>query len=286
MRNTRGSNKGNAGCLTVVLIIVGIMILVRAFRPDPKNPHDSKSAVYTGVDPHAYVHMAALYGAAAKAHALTPADQALLDAPTLGRCFGPAMVPQTQDCEKRLALLDPVRGSEEVQTVIRSWAKEAAKTIRGKEAAVAAYALQAAQDQYKGGSFEKAKNSYADLLDRAPAHLDARNNYALAQLHLGHDAVAQLEFETLRLLDPSYVPAMVNLTVLYERAWPGNSAKAGELAEAAVKSGPNVEPAMFNAAWYRQRAGRVSESRALLAPLVAAEMEKAVALDRLSSDSH
>jgi hypothetical protein len=272
--------------LTVILIVVGIGIVARVFRDDPKNPHDTKSAVFPGVDPHAYVDMATLYGAGPRAHALAPTDQARLDAPTLGRCFDVAIVPASPECARRLALLDPARGSDEVQTAIRSWAKEAAGTIRAKNASLTTGALREAEGKYKSGNYEEAATSYADLLDQAPAHLDARNNYALVQLHLGHDVVAQLELEILRLLDSSYVPAMVNLTVLYERAWPGDSARASALAEAAVKSGPNVEPAMFNAAWYRQRIGRGSESRTLLAPLVAAEREKAMALDRMNSNSY
>jgi hypothetical protein len=102
---------------------------------------------------------------------------------------------------------------------------------------------------------------------KAWGHYDARNNLALAQLHLGNDLTAEMELLILKQLNDSYVPAAVNLTVVYERL--GLEQKARDLAEQAAHAGSDVPQAVFNAAWFKDLAGSHTEALALLTPLAA-----------------
>jgi len=122
-----------------------------------------------------------------------------------------------------------------------------------------------ANGAYKSGSFESACRAYLDVLRHDPRHLDARNNLALAAMHVGDDLIAQLELEVLRRLSADYVPAAVNLTVVYERL--GRRDAARRLAAEAAKMRENVPAANFNLAWYEDLYGNRKEATKLLETL-------------------
>jgi Tfp pilus assembly protein PilF len=189
------------------------------------------------------------------------------------------MVPKAE-CTTRLDALGPVRHLEVVQNIVTTWAKKAANAIRSERATLKPALLREAETEYKNGAFSRAAQKYEVLLAEAPAHLDVRNNYALAQMHLGHDVAAQMQLEALHELDPRYVPAMVNLTVLYERAWPGDGKRIASMAEDALMLAPKTGPVVFNAAWCRQRACQMSSASELLKPLVSDNYGKAAVLER------
>jgi len=120
-----------------------------------------------------------------------------------------------------------------------------------KTAAGTMHALVDAADKlYTQGKFIEAGASYMKALLQAPLHFDARNNLALAEIQLGNDLIAQLQLEILRRLNRTYLPALVNLTIVYERL--GENEKARSLAAEAEKTG-KIPQTVFNQIWYRLR---------------------------------
>jgi tetratricopeptide (TPR) repeat protein len=118
---------------------------------------------------------------------------------------------------------------------------------------------------YRNGGFEAASTDYRKFLLKATGHYDARNNLALAQMHLGNDLTAEMELLVLRRLNDSYLPAAVNLTVVYERL--GLEQKARELAEQAAAAENDIPQAVFNAAWFKDLAGAHKEALELITPV-------------------
>jgi hypothetical protein len=276
------NESGCVGCVVLIVILGGIGLGVK-YCSDNENVMESKTetpSMKYGVDPHQYETMEALYRSAEPFREISDAERALLPKVASEDCYGKAMVPRSEACMNHIANLNAVRNTEPVQAMVQAWAKKAAAAIRSEDAKLEPSALQPADVDYKMEAYLWASEKYAKLLGEAPAHRDARNNYALSHLHLGHDLLAQMQLEALRQLDSTYVPAMVNLTVVFERTWPGNGELASPLSEEALRLAPNSGPAVFNAAWYRQRACRSSDARQLIAPLVRDDYHKADALSR------
>ena len=108
--------------------------------------------------------------------------------------------------------------------------------------------LRSANAFYLRGEFFQAAESYLALLREDPRQRDARNNLALALDHMQFHYPALVELEILRRLDSDYLPAMVNLTVVYEQL--GRTDDARTLAYETARKRSQVVPAMFNAGWY------------------------------------
>ena len=223
-----------------------------------------------GKDVHAFKTAALMYEIApTKPYDRRAAD--LIDAVT--RKLGSKKTLESRDVWRGLLELNPYRKSAEVQAVVPTWADISAQYVRnstGGSLEAAKKWFEQANLDYNAKSFPKASRNYGEALRLFPAHLDARNNLALAQLHLGNDLTAQVELETMTRLYEDYVPALINLTVVYERL--DLRDEAAELAREAAQKREDVPAAVYNHAWYANLDGNLNEASNLLKPLVALDV--------------
>ncbi len=176
--------------------------------------------------------------------------------------------------------LNLYRRTAEVQEAVTHWAAVSAQRIRNQRNVTEKNIFDRAKkymaktwdshqiqgdDLYLKGDFDKASEIYRAMLSRFPMYPDARNNLALAQLHLSNDLIAQFELEILSKIQPDYLPAAINLAVVLERS--GQSDRAKELVFQINKKRDDVAIAAFNAAWYRSINGEYSKAIKLLKPL-------------------
>lgn len=176
-----------------------------------------------------------------------------------------------------LLRLQPYRKTEQVRKVIRQWArlyfdairKGSSKSLKNRIASGLKKFTPAGHGSIEQGNalylkrdFSAAAKQYRKQLSATPLNPDARNNLALAQLHLGNDLVAWFELELLRLIKPDYLPAQINLSVVLERA--GHSTEAKALALAAAAQRKNVAVAQYNAAWFHSLEGEYQTATNIL----------------------
>jgi Flp pilus assembly protein TadD len=219
-------------------------------------------------DPHGFSNAAEMYRTAA----VQPFDDtAAALVKTVGARLKAKLTLEDDRVWGSLVKLNPYRKTIEVQAAIEGWATFYAGELAPlpKKSHAADDVFDRANAAYKSGDFEKASVDYRKFLLKALSHYDARNNLALAQLRLGIDVAAEMELLTLRQLNDAYLPAAVNLTVVYERL--GLGQKARELANQAATAGKDVPQAVFNAAWYKDVDGAHAEALALLKPLTEGE---------------
>ena len=178
-----------------------------------------------------------------------------------------------------LRQLHPFRKTEAVQKIVSQWARRYFDTtlktppfswrdyisigfrkigFGGDEPATQGDAL------YKKGDFNAASEQYRKQLRQEPLQPDPRNNLALSQLHLGNDLSAQFEFELLRLIKPDYLPAQINLSVMFERI--GRTEDAQNMAIEAFNQKKGVAITAFNAAWFQNLKGEYENAVNSLTP--------------------
>ena len=154
---------------------------------------------------------------------------------------------------ENMVKLNPYRKTGQVQACVDKWAGLIVARLSQDLSTVSD------PDAFKKGnsfyrkSIEEAVVEYKKALVEVPTHLDARNNLALCQMHLGNDLIAQVELEICRQKAPNYLPAIVNLTVVYERLGLFDKAKAS--AEQAANMEKDLALATYNAAWYQSIGG-------------------------------
>lgn len=173
--------------------------------------------------------------------------------------------PVSTELRNLMISLEPYRKCEVVQVEIRRWAGRCAEWVR-ERSLVAGVRTESADDHYRKGEFARAVDEYTRILRQSPTFNDARNNLALAEMHQRHDLVAQFQLEVLRQLKPDYLPAIINLTVIYERL--GQSAQAKALAMEAAAKRSDVPAATFNLAWWQFTEGETQKAEQTLHPLV------------------
>lgn len=193
--------------------------------------------------------------------------------------------PDKEGFEALLLQLQPYRNTEPVQAAISQWArlyfdalsKASPKSLKSliagglkKLGMKGGASLAQAEALYRKGEFAEAARQYRGLLLKTPRQPDARNNLALAQLHLGRDLSAQFELELLRLINPDYLPAQINLSVVLERV--GRSAEARRLALAAARN-KDAAVAAFNAAWFHNLEGDYQRAVQTLKPVAELELK-------------
>ena len=161
--------------------------------------------------------------------------------------------------------MNPYRNAPEVQSFVSTSAANLAARISSRTNCLSVTGLMTqANLAYRDGRLPDAIHFYREVVTASPAHRDAWNNMALAQLHLGHDLPARFNLEVLRRLDSNYLPAMINLAVVDERG--GRRAQAEAAAQAALNIGADIPLAVYNAAWFQNLNGDHVRAATLLAP--------------------
>jgi TPR repeat protein len=286
------------GCKAVAaalgaLLLAGILLNGTAARAEDKykiDRQDRKEEVRkmdlgpAGLDPFAFETAAQMYKTGPQ-KAYDESAGRLIE--RIGKEF-PANYAQEgrEGFEALLLQLQPYRKTGPVQTAIGQWARlyfdaKPAASSKSLKSLIAGglkklgyegnTTMAQADALYRQGDFVEAARQYRRLLLETPLDPDARNNLALAHLHLGHDLSAQFELALLRLIKPDYLPAQINLSVVLERA--GRSEEARQLALAAAGQNKNAAVAAFNAAWYQSLSGEYEAAAQALKPLAELEIK-------------
>jgi Flp pilus assembly protein TadD len=242
----------------VGLLAVSLPGLGIASDKDDK-PSDTYTNVGAGEDPQAFADVAKMYG-------IVRGDvcNAALDAVT-----DVIMGGATPEGNAAAALLPPLQGCmtrDNAQRAMERWVEMAAVLVRAPGASGTPSGLAEANRLYRAGDLESAIPAYRRVLQSFPGHLDARNNLGVASLHMGNDAAAQLHLEIVHRLEPTYVPALANLTVLYERL--GLRARAAAAAREALKAQQGFPPTIYNAAWFAHESEDYDTAASLLASIL------------------
>ncbi|MCC6144009.1 MAG: hypothetical protein IT368_09400 [Candidatus Hydrogenedentes bacterium] len=159
--------------------------------------------------------------------------------------------------------LNPYRKTGEAQAAVAKWAAAAADQSWFTGTADSGGEFQA-NAAYRGRNFQQASTQYRQILAANKAHHDARSNLALSELHQRYDLTALVELKTLLEMKPDHLPALMNITVAYERLGLEEEA-AGTARRAAYVS--DYQGAEYNHAWFANGEGRYVDAEAILHPL-------------------
>ncbi len=203
---------------------------------------------FVGLDPFAFSTAAEQYAVAArlpmdeKAAGWIAAVATRLDE---GDCF------EDDPVWRALLELEPYRSTEEVQAAVPTWVATCVERLPLAQVPTIEHWQDQADDLYRRGRFWEASAIYWAALSEHPRQPDTRNNLALSEMHQNRDLRAQVQLEVLRSVSPDYAPAMINLTVVYERLGLRERAEglARELYEADAAS-EAFPPAIYNMAWF------------------------------------
>ncbi len=218
--------------------------------------------VVAGSDPAAFVNAAALYASSGQTLLADEAAGRLRAALELALGRG---VPWSPALWLKLERLRGVKMStgqiEALQASARKLTMSAAPPAPDR-ASTAGRAFAQGNEHFEARGFSEAVEDYRAALVAHPAHWDAWNNLALAELHAGNDLVALFLWSALLKNNPRYVGATINLTVCLERL--GQSARAFDLAATLAAGQAQMPMAQYNAAWLENARGNYAGAEARL----------------------
>jgi hypothetical protein len=249
-------------CLMLGLGVIGVASAQGDNRYEEKSEYAVAGA---GADPRRYVTARAQNAAEAAARAFDASAEKTVKEIESRLAAGAG--PEAAEVWVRLQVLNPYAGSEPLRQTVEGWAAQCAKNIH-PGADIAEDVLRQANSDYRRGEPQglvDASAGYRKLLEQNPAHLDARNNLALVELHRDNPVAAMLELAILRKMEPSYVPARLNLTVLLERV--GRTREAAALAKETAAICTNLPAAVYNQAWFEDATGDRAAARLTLSSL-------------------
>ena len=156
-----------------------------------------------------------------------------------------------------LLQLEPYRTTKQVQTSLLWWLAVRPKLPNERKMNVDFSLLSKAYlEQHFDGVIKMSRFLLADSPENDVLTYAIRNNMALALMHQNKDLCALYELETVKQTSEKsgkiYFPALINLTVLYERLGKRNEAieLSKQLLEHAEKNDIKDPLITFNAAWY------------------------------------
>jgi hypothetical protein len=231
---------------------------------DTYEEQEQRSLLNPGTDPWSYATAEAMYEQGPPAKPFDAEAQQMVAA--IARKLQDGVLPEDDEVWRMLGALNPFRTADEVQAAVENWAVQCAGRITAQVSGSDDPQFARANAEYNQpgqAGLSRAADGYREVLRRRPGHLDARNNLALAAMHLNSDLAAQLQFAILMKADGSYVPAQINTTVLLERL--GKSEEAADLAQRIVVVCTNLPAAVYNAAWYQDLRGDRETAGRLLA---------------------
>jgi hypothetical protein len=214
-------------------------------------------------DPYAYETAAEMYVGADT----LPVDKtAARLAADISRHLEQGLMPEDDIIWDSLQKLEPYRKSWQVQEELKIWTKRIREAERSDSASASSTrhidgnSLIPVLQAYHQGEFDKVIALSRDLLRLKMwegAKQAIRNNLALALMHENRDLCAQMELELLNTNEIRYFPALINLTVVYERLGKREEAEVlvNRLTEYMKKEKLEMPLADFNAAWYQGEKG-------------------------------
>jgi hypothetical protein len=210
-------------------------------------------------DPYAYETAAGMY---AVADTLPVDETVTLLAVNISRQLKQGLMPEDDIIWDTLQKLEPYRKSRQVQETLKTWVTYIRNTERSdSDSAITSSSrlISPIIQAYRQGEFDKViALSRTLLLDpgrkiREESVQIVRNNLALALMHENRDLCAQMELELINTGNKiRYFPALINLTVVYERLGKREEAEVlvNRLTEYMEKEELRMPLADFNVAWY------------------------------------
>jgi hypothetical protein len=121
------------------------------------------------------------------------------------------------------------------------------------------------------------------LLNLYPRNSDIRNNLALALIHTNKDLTAWIELETIRRLDSLHIPALLNLTVVYERLGMQKEAEklANYLYEIQKRNKLKNPLILYNTGYYKYIGKNYPQVDSLLSEIGNVEIQKNAKIQKL-----
>ena len=191
-------------------------------------------------------------------------------------------LPEEDIVWKDLIELEPYRFAKPVQSAVKNWvdmsynnilSKKYPNTVKDINRLLIKLNIDRKQDEinkeffydiseklavlYLDNELDKVALYSRELLSKIPRFnktlVAIRNNFALSLMHQNMDLCALLELEIIRALEKpdyqGYIPALINLSVVYERL--GRSEESKALALFLEEKQVNIPMVDFNAEWWR-----------------------------------
>jgi hypothetical protein len=209
-------------------------------------------------DPYVYETAAGMYAVAD----ILPFDgTAALLVADISRQLEQGFMPEDEIIWATLQELEPYRKSRQVQKALKTWTehiREAERSDSTSATSSDSRLISPVAQAYRWGEFDEVITLSRKLLHNPGPKIRGellqvvRNNLALALMHENRDLCAQMELELLNTeTEIRYFPALINLTVVYERLGKRKEAEvlADRLTEYMKKEKLEMPLADFNAIW-------------------------------------
>ena len=230
------------------------------FAQDIKN----KTLEVFGTDPQAYQDCEEFFSVKFEKTMPPPRTIALLD--KLFNRLKEGDTPESAECDKFLNALEKTTVPDNVFVWMKNMAEFSKKNINAKlfqvDNSKVKDQFSAGNMLYESGKFEDASKKYMEIIKNHPGHLDARNNYGLAMMHLGYNMVPLLHFMTVAELSPKYTGAKINAALIVKRM--GLDDEAYKMMSECAAVSPEAPIVNYNIAWFENSRGNYSESKKYL----------------------
>ena len=247
-----------------ILIITFVLIQVAFLKIMAQNSNISNKKIEFS-DPYAFKTAIDMYEIAPTLPYDGKADRLVKK---ISKTIGRGYPIENEDIWSDIKKLEPYRMHPNVQAAVTDWVDKCADRIskQRKVRQVRFASLQTISKNYKAGDFEQTIKACNVILLESPQHYDVRSNLALALMHLNRDLCAQIELEIICKLSSRHIPAMLNLTVVYERLNKREEAEkmAATLTQLALDHKIDMPSVGFNEAWYQFQNGNTQYADTLL----------------------
>lgn len=225
-----------------------------------RNESFSTGIFLEGRDPHAFSDALTMLSVSPTSDSLSNNE---LLFPQLKELILKGDMPEDQDSKSYKILCQFNHLNEDEYQQLSQIAHQASSNIgrvlKGKHRQAYRSFMSGNQD-YERGHFTRASLRYCRALQLNPMYFDARNNLALAQIHLNQNIPAIFHLIMLNNLQPNYAGAEINLSVALTRI--GFLEEASKIA--AGLSSKDIPMIQYNQAWFETTKGDNSAAKSLL----------------------
>jgi tetratricopeptide (TPR) repeat protein len=236
--------------LAAAILLASFPFAARLPAEEKKTKEDKQTLALNGSDPRGFADAKEMLLRPAPARAARAGDKIV----ELSALLSSRRLPEANDTT--MAILRSAGSLTDAEySRLRALAMDTGRTIkRNRMVPLKAKERFAAGNRlYEKGDLAGATKEYAAALRIAPDYLDARNNLALAEMHLGYDVSAAFHFRLIQALDPKYLGARMNLSVALARL--GLWQEAYATSRFVARDMPKGPIAQYNLAWFHNARG-------------------------------
>jgi tetratricopeptide (TPR) repeat protein len=227
-----------------------------------RNESFSTGILLEGQDPHAFSDALEMLSVSPPSDSLSNNESLLLQ---LEELVLKGDRPENQNSKSHEILCQFNHLNEDEYQQLSQIAQQASSNIgrilKGKRLQAYRSFLLGNQD-YERGRFTRASSQYRKALQLNPMYFDARNNLALAQIHLNQNIPAIFNLIVLNNLQSNYAGAGINLSVALTRM--GLLAEASKIAAGLSSRYSKIPMIQYNQAWFETTKGNNSNAKSLL----------------------